>query len=80
MVPQLPDGADSPASAADLYRLIGERVLMLRHLNEDAAADRVMRGVTTVLAGATRTRDIGGTASTSEFADAICRAMEADAQ
>jgi isocitrate/isopropylmalate dehydrogenase len=53
---------------------------MLRHLNEDAAADRVMRGVTTVLAGATRTRDIGGTASTSEFADAICRAMEADAQ
>ena len=24
--------------------------------------------------------DIGGTASTSEFADAICRAMEADAQ
>jgi isocitrate dehydrogenase (NAD+) len=55
-------------------------VLMLRHLNEDQAADRVMRGVTTVLAGATRTRDIGGTASTTEFADAICRAMEADTQ
>lgn len=65
---------------ANPLALLLSGVLMLRHLNEDAAADRVMRGVTTVLAGATRTRDIGGTASTSEFADAICRAMEADAQ
>ena len=63
---------------ANPLALLLSGVLMLRHLDEDAAADRVMRGVTTVRAGATRTRDIGGTASTSEFADAICRAMEAD--
>ena len=37
-------------------------------------ADRVMRAVTAVLAGTVRTRDIGGTASTSAFADEICRA------
>jgi isocitrate/isopropylmalate dehydrogenase len=53
---------------------------MLRHLEEDAMADRVMRGVTTVLASAVRTRDIGGTASTTEFAAAICRAVEAGAR
>jgi isocitrate/isopropylmalate dehydrogenase len=39
-----------------------------------------MRGVTSVLAGTVRTRDIGGTATTTEFADAICRAMEAPAR
>jgi isocitrate/isopropylmalate dehydrogenase len=49
---------------------------MLRHLGEVPMADRLMRAVTTVLAGTVRTRDIGGTASTSDFADAICRALE----
>jgi isocitrate dehydrogenase (NAD+) len=51
-------------------------VLMLRHIGEGAAADRVMQAVGAVLrAGAVRTRDLGGTASTTEFADALCRAM-----
>jgi isocitrate dehydrogenase (NAD+) len=63
---------------ANPLALLLSGVLMLRHLHEDAMADRVMRGVTTVLAGTVRTRDIGGTASTTAFADAICRAMEAD--
>ena len=67
-------------NAANPLALLLSGVLMLRHLNEDAAADRVMQGVTTVLAGTVRTRDIGGTATTSEFADAICRAMETPAR
>jgi len=67
-------------NAANPLALLLSGVLMLRHLNEDEAADRVMRGVTSVLAGTVRTRDIGGTATTTEFADAICRAMEAPAR
>ncbi len=67
-------------NVANPLALLLSAVLMLRHLNEDKMADRVMRGVTTVLAGSVRTRDIGGTASTTEFATAICRAMEADGQ
>ncbi|MFN7976885.1 MAG: isocitrate/isopropylmalate dehydrogenase family protein [Vicinamibacterales bacterium] len=62
---------------ANPLALLLSGVLMLHHLEESAMADRVMAGVTTVLAGSVRTRDLGGTASTSEFADAICRAMEA---
>ena len=51
-------------------------VLMLRHIGEDAVADRVMRALGAVLgAGAVRTRDLGGTAGTSEYADAICRQL-----
>ncbi len=65
---------------ANPLALLLSAVLMLRHLHEDAMADRVMGGVTTVLAGTVRTRDIGGTASTTAFADAICRAMEAGGQ
>ena len=49
-------------------------VLMLRHIDEGAAADRIMQALGTVLtAKAVRTRDLGGTASTLEFADAVCR-------
>ena len=56
--------------------LLLSAILMLRHIDEGAAADRVMRGVTAVLAeGRVRTRDLGGTASTLEYADAICHAL-----
>jgi isocitrate dehydrogenase (NAD+) len=61
---------------ANPLALLLSAVLMLHHLDEGDMAARVMAGVTRVLAGTVRTRDIGGTASTSEFADAICRAME----
>ncbi len=57
--------------------LLLSAVLMLRHIDEAAAADRIMRGLAAVLtAGRVRTRDLGGTASTTEFADAVCRAVE----
>ena len=61
---------------ANPLALLLSSVLMLHHLNEDAIAGRVMRAVTTVLAGSVRTRDIGGTATTTEFATAICRALD----
>ena len=56
--------------------LLLSAVLMLRHLDEDEAADRIMTALRGVLvAGKTRTRDLGGVASTVQFADAICRAI-----
>ena len=63
-------------NTANPLALLLSGVLMLQHLHEDAIADRVMRAVTAVLAGPVRTRDIGGTASTTEFADALCRAVD----
>jgi len=58
--------------------LLLSAVLMLRHIDENAAADRIMRALGAVFAeGAVRTRDLGGTATTFEFADAIARAVAA---
>ena len=63
----------SPASCSPIpTALLLSAILMLRHIDEDAAADRVMAAVNAVLAeGQVRTRDLGGTASTLEYADAI---------
>jgi isocitrate dehydrogenase (NAD+) len=56
--------------------LLLSAVLMLRHLDENQAADAIMRALGRVLsAGEVRTRDLGGQASTLEFADAVCRAL-----
>jgi isocitrate dehydrogenase (NAD+) len=57
--------------------LLLSAVLMLRHIDEGAAADRIMQALSAVLtAGAVRTRDLGGTSSTMEFANAVCKALE----
>jgi isocitrate dehydrogenase (NAD+) len=57
--------------------LLLSAVLMLRHIDEAEAADRIMGALGRVLvAGAVRTRDLGGTASTLEFADAVSRALD----
>ena len=54
--------------------LLLSAVLMLRHIDEGRIADRVMKALSDVLSeGTARTRDLGGTASTSEFTEAICR-------
>jgi isocitrate dehydrogenase (NAD+) len=54
--------------------LLLSAILMLRHIDESAAADRIMSALERVLAAKqTLTRDLGGTATTFEFADAICR-------
>jgi isocitrate/isopropylmalate dehydrogenase len=45
---------------------------MLRHLGENEAADRILKATFRVLeAGKVRTPDLGGKASTEEYADAI---------
>jgi isocitrate dehydrogenase (NAD+) len=55
--------------------LLLSAVLMLRHIGERAAADRIMSALGRVLVDGTyRTKDLGGNASTSEFATAVSRA------
>ncbi len=52
--------------------LLQSGIMMLRHLGEREAAGRIENAMFTVFrAGNVRTRDIGGTAKTSEFARAI---------
>jgi isocitrate dehydrogenase (NAD+) len=52
-------------------------VLMLRHIDEGPAADRIMDALSRVMVeGSARTRDLGGTATTTAFTDALCRAMK----
>ena len=59
---------------ANPMALLLSALLMLRHIGEGAIADRIMKALGEVLAeGRVRTRDLGGTASTIEFAEAICR-------
>ncbi|MBM4408835.1 MAG: isocitrate/isopropylmalate dehydrogenase family protein [Chloroflexi bacterium] len=58
--------------------LILSGVLMLRHLGEVAVAERVEDAVRAVIAeGAHVTYDMGGTAGTSDFADAVLGRLEA---
>ena len=53
--------------------LLLSALLMLRHIGEGAMADRIMTALGAVLSeGKIRTRDLGGSAGTREFADAIC--------
>jgi isocitrate/isopropylmalate dehydrogenase len=50
--------------------------MMLRHIGEDAAATRIRTAIDTVLSdGRVRTRDLGGSATTTEYTDAVCRAL-----
>jgi isocitrate dehydrogenase (NAD+) len=57
--------------------LLQSGILMLRHLGEREAADRTERAMLKVYReGKVRTRDVGGTARTNEFARAIVEAME----
>jgi isocitrate dehydrogenase (NAD+) len=56
--------------------LLQSAILMLRHIDERAAADRMETAMLAVFQeGKVRTRDVGGTASTDEFASAIIAKM-----
>ena len=56
--------------------LLQSGILMLRYIGEREAADRIERAMLKVFAeGKVRTRDIGGTAKTAQFADAIISKM-----
>src|SRR5713101_1107983 len=57
--------------------LLQSGILMLRHINERDAAETIETAMLKVFEeGTVRTRDIGGTASTDEFADAIIGKMD----
>lgn len=57
--------------------LLRSALLMLHHLGESAAAERIQAALFRVLAiPEKRTRDLGGNASTTEFTDYVCREME----
>jgi isocitrate dehydrogenase (NAD+) len=63
-------------NVANPMALLLSGILMLRHIGEGAIADRIMKALGEVLSeGRVRTRDLGGTASTSEFTEAICRKL-----
>ena len=49
---------------------------MLEHLGMTSEAARVRAALNTVLTSGVRTGDLGGTATTSEFTDALVRAVE----
>jgi isocitrate dehydrogenase (NAD+) len=56
--------------------LIQSAVMMLHHIGEQAAGQRIEDALVDVYRrGDVRTPDLGGTASTDDFADAICRTM-----
>jgi isocitrate dehydrogenase (NAD+) len=52
-------------------------LMMLEHVAERDAAGRIRTALEQVLVeGTVRTRDLGGTATTTEFTDAVCRRLE----
>ena len=67
-------------NVANPTALLQSGVLMLRHLGETAAADRVHHALEHVYSRQEHiTRDVGGKASTSEFADAMVAAIASGA-
>jgi isocitrate/isopropylmalate dehydrogenase len=51
-------------------------VMMLHHLGETEAAHRIEKALLTVFAiGEIKTGDLGGSATTAEFTNALCKAI-----
>jgi isocitrate dehydrogenase (NAD+) len=64
-------------SIANPTAMIQAGVMMLRHLSENNAANRIERALQRVLTrGEVLTRDLGGQATTKQFGDAIVREIE----
>jgi isocitrate dehydrogenase (NAD+) len=55
--------------------LIQSSVMMLHHIGEHTAARLIEEALLAVYRSDVRTADLGGTASTDEFADAVCEAL-----
>jgi isocitrate dehydrogenase (NAD+) len=70
-----PDIADK--NLANPIALLLSALMMLEHIGERQRAERIRSALGRVLAaGAVRTRDLGGQATTTEFTDAVCREVE----
>jgi len=62
--------------AANPTALLLSALMMLHHVGEGEAAERIRSALERVLqAGQVRTRDLGGQATTTAFAEAVCRAL-----
>ena len=58
--------------------LIQSAVMMLHHIGEADAGNRIERSLITLYKrGETRTGDLGGTATTAQFTDALCKLVAA---
>ncbi len=65
-------------NVANPTALLLSALLMLEHIGEASHAERVRHALVRVLTQRhVRTRDLGGTATTNEYADAICRELDA---
>jgi isocitrate dehydrogenase (NAD+) len=63
---------------ADPVAMVLSSAMLLEHLGERRAGSAIREAVRSVLAeGSTRTRDLGGTASTAEVTDALVRSVRA---
>ncbi len=70
-----PDIADK--NLANPTALLLSALMMLDHIGERVRAERIRAALELVLtAGVVRTHDLGGTASTTEFTDELCRQIE----
>ena len=70
-----PDIADK--NLANPTALLLSALMMLEHIGENDASERIRAALVRVLADVRiRTRDLGGQASTTEFTDAVCREIE----
>jgi tartrate dehydrogenase/decarboxylase/D-malate dehydrogenase len=75
-------------SAVDIYgkgianpiAMIWSGAMMLEHLGQQAAADRIVHAIQTTTAGGVLTPDLGGKASTSQVGDAIVSALRQEAE
>jgi isocitrate dehydrogenase (NAD+) len=57
--------------------LLLSALMMLDHLGQRGVSARIRKALDTVLVeGTVRTRDLGGSATTTEFTEAICRGLE----
>jgi len=64
-------------NVANPTALLLSAVMMLRHIDESDAADRIMRALARVMTGeGAKTADLGGTATTTQFTAALCAAIE----
>jgi isocitrate dehydrogenase (NAD+) len=70
-----PDIADM--NLANPTALLLSGLMMLDHIGEQEKGERIRQALVTVLTkGTVRTRDMGGTATTTEFTEAVCREVE----
>jgi isocitrate dehydrogenase (NAD+) len=64
---------------ANPLAIIRSGIMMLYHMHKDEVAERVRRALRKVVVDQKiRTRDLGGEATTTQFTDAIVRALESD--